>query len=157
MPGCGKTTIGQMLSERLNREFIDTDTEIIKQTGKSIPDIFKECGEEGFRNIEAQIIAEVSLKQGVIIATGGGAILRKRNIDLLRENGRLYFLDRPLDMLVVTDDRPLSSNSELLTKRYNERYDIYCSSADIKVIADGSIEENTNRVKEAFLNENSCN
>jgi shikimate kinase len=78
-------------------------------------------------------------------------------VDLLKENGLVIFLDRPLEKLITTDDRPLSSNRELLTKRYNERYDIYCSLADIIVNSDCDLEENIGRVKEVFLNENSCN
>jgi len=107
--------------------------------------------------LESEVIAQLSLKQNQVIATGGGAILNKRNIDLLKENGIVIFIDRPLEQLVTTDDRPLSSNRELLEKRYNERYHIYCSLADCIVEADKDLEHNINSVKEMFLNENSCN
>lgn len=157
MPSCGKTTIGKAIAEMLGKEFIDSDDEIVKKQGMPIPEIFEKFGEKHFRNIESEVIAELSLKQSSVIATGGGAVLNKRNVDLLKENGLVVFIDRPLEKLITTDDRPLSSNRELLTKRYNERYDIYCSSADIIVNSDCDLEENIRRVKEVFLNENSCN
>lgn len=156
MPACGKSTIGKALAQILGKEFIDSDEEIVKATGISIPQIFETQGEVGFRKIESEIIAELSKKQSLVIATGGGAVLNKRNVELLKENGTLIFIDRPLEQLTATYDRPLSQNREMLEKRYNERYDIYCASADIKVLADGIIEENTKRVKEAFFGENSC-
>ena len=101
MPGSGKTTIGKALSEKLNMEFIDTDQKIVDNTNKTIPDIFAECGEETFRDLENQTIFEVSKKQQSIIATGGGAILRKENVKLLSQNGRIYFIDRPLSSIVA--------------------------------------------------------
>lgn len=157
MPGCGKTTIGKLLAEELGKEFLDTDEEIVKKTGTSIPEIFEAQGEKGFRRIESEVIAEISALQGMVIATGGGAVLNKRNIDLLKENGTVVFIDRPLEQLVTTDDRPLSKNRELLEKRYNERYDIYCERAQVKVDAQYDIEKNKEAVKEVYLNENSCN
>ena len=107
MPGCGKTTIGKVAAAELNMNFIDTDDEIAKEAGKEIPRIFEEAGEDGFRELESEIIARVSAVQGAVIATGGGAILRQRNIDLLKENGIIVFIDRPLEKLVTTDNRPL--------------------------------------------------
>lgn len=157
MPGCGKSTIGKKIAQELNMEFADSDEEIVKVAGISIPEIFEKYGEQDFRAIESKVIAGLALRQGLVIATGGGAVLNKRNIDLLKENGKVLFIDRPLEQLVTTDDRPLSSNRELLEKRYNERYDIYVSSADGIIKADGDIDYNTNAVKEMFLNEDSCN
>ncbi len=154
MPGCGKTTIGKAIAEIFGKEFVDTDDEIVKKKGVSIPEIFKNFGETHFRNLESEIIAEVSKKQNCVIATGGGAVLNARNVDLLKENGIVVFIDRPLEQLVATDDRPLSSNRELLEKRYNERYDIYVNSADFCVDAKGDLQANINMVKEVFLNEN---
>lgn len=157
MPGCGKSTIGKAIAEMLGKEFVDSDEEIVKKQGITIPEIFEKYGEEYFRRLESEVIAELSMKQSSVIATGGGAILNERNIDLLKENGKVVFIDRPLEQLVTTDDRPLSSNRELLEKRYNERYYKYCALADVRVVADRSIEDNIQMVKEAFLNENSCN
>lgn len=157
MPGCGKTTLGKELAKILDKEFIDTDEEIVKHEGITIPQIFEQRGETAFRKIESDVIAHISSRQGLVIATGGGAVLNKRNMDLLKENGTVVFIDRPLEQLVTTDDRPLSSNKELLQKRYNERYQIYCDSAHYRVEAQYNLEENIKAIKEVFLNENFSN
>lgn len=152
MPGSGKTTVGRLLAERCGLEFVDTDDEIVKREGRPIPAIFEAVGEPGFRDIEAAVIREAAARQGVVIATGGGAVLRKENVDLLKENGRVYFLDRPLEELVATADRPLSADRDALKKRYYERYDIYCSCCDCHITetatpqsAVTTIEEDANR------------
>ena len=149
MPASGKTTVGKILSEKYERELIDTDSLIEKRAGKSISDIFKENGEAEFRRLESEIIDEVSAKTGVIISTGGGAVLNGSNVTSLRKNGRLYFIDRPLESLLPTSDRPLASTREDIEKRYAERYNIYTSRADVRILADcdaecvaGKIERN---------------
>lgn len=151
MPSCGKSTIGKRLADELSMQFIDTDDEIVKMAGKPISQIFADLGERGFRDIESQAIAAVSAKQNCIIATGGGAILREQNVTLLKGNGTIYFIDRPLEKLVSTDDRPLSNNRDDLIKRYNERYDIYCNTADKRIANDGEIETLIDAIKEDFL------
>lgn len=133
MPGCGKSSIGKALQILLKRDFIDTDELIVEKAGKSIPEIFASQGETGFRELESQVISEISLRQGLIIATGGGAILQSRNERALRQNGVLVFLDRPLTELVPTQDRPLSSDYEALKLRYEERYEKYLAAADISI------------------------
>ena len=157
MPGCGKTTIGKLLAQRLGKDFVDTDEEIVKREGAHIPEIFEKRGEVAFRKIEREVIAEISSRQGLVIATGGGAVLNPRNTELLKQNGTVIFIDRPLELLVTTDDRPLSSNRKLLEKRYKERYDIYCSSADFRISATKGIEQNAKMAEEVFLNENFSN
>lgn len=154
MPGCGKTTIGKAVAEETQKEFIDTDDEIVRKTGMTIPEIFKKFGEKKFREIEAEVIMEVSAKQSAVIATGGGAVLNPENVSLLEENGIIVFIDRPIDDVVTTDDRPLSSNRELLEKRYKERYGIYKASAQAEIKAVKDLNANINAVKEVFLNEN---
>ena len=157
MPSCGKTTSGKLLAQELGKEFIDTDLEIVKKAGMQIPEIFEKFGEEYFRNLESEVIKELSVKQSLVIATGGGAVLRPENVDALRQNGKIIFIDRPLDMLITTDDRPLSSSRELLEERYYERYAPYCFSCDVRINADGDINTNLERIKEGFLNENFSN
>ena len=141
MPGCGKSTIGKMLAERLGRPFIDLDEEIVKIAGKPITEIFAERGESFFRDLETEATRNVARISGALIATGGGAILRDENVGLLRRNGRIYFLDRPLEQLLPTADRPLASSAEAIKKRYEERYATYCAVADERIIADVSAEE----------------
>lgn len=130
MPASGKTTIGKKLAEITGKELIDTDDLIVKKAGISISEIFEKYGEEYFRNIESEVIAEVSLKNGVIISTGGGAVLKSENVLNLKKNGEIFFLDRPLEDLIPTSDRPLANSRESIIKRYNERIDIYNSTAD---------------------------
>ncbi len=136
MPASGKSTVGKLLSERLGREFIDTDELIVKRAGMEITEIFKSFGEKHFRDLESEVIREVSAKNSVVIATGGGAVLSPENVSALRLGGRLFFIDRPLEKLIPTDSRPLSSDRAAIEKRYAERYDIYCTSADVRVDAD---------------------
>lgn len=97
--GAGKTTVGSMLSQRLGKEFIDADEYLEQKEGKTIKDIFAIGGERLFREIEAQVIAELSLLNNKIIATGGGVILREENIKNLKRNGIFIFLDADADTL----------------------------------------------------------
>ncbi|MBQ8684351.1 MAG: AAA family ATPase [Clostridia bacterium] len=154
MPGCGKSTVGKALASALGMEFIDTDEEIVRQDGRPIPAIFEAVGEAGFRDIEQRIIHQVAARQHTVIATGGGAILREENVRILRENGILYFIDRPLEQLVATSDRPLSSNRADLEHRYAERYPIYCRVCDAHIRSANAIAETVQTIKEDFNHEN---
>ena len=135
MPGCGKTTVGRKLASKTNLRFVDVDEEIVKLINMPIKDYFGKYGEASFRDIETQVINELSKSTNCVISTGGGSILRKENINALKQNGKIYFLDRNLEKLVTTSSRPLSSNYEDLKKRYDERYHIYKSSCDIRINA----------------------
>ena len=141
MPSSGKTTIGKILAEKTGKMFVDTDDEIVKKIGMDIPTYFSKYGEAEFRKIECEVIKEISPKNSLIIATGGGAILNSDNIKRLKQNGNIYFLDRSLDKLMPTSDRPLSSDINALKKRYEERYPIYLSTCDIKVDGNGTPNE----------------
>lgn len=136
MPASGKTTVGGILAEKYGREIIDTDALIEERAGKPIPAIFEENGEAFFRSLESEIINEVSARTGVIISIGGGAVLNESNVESLKKNGKLYFIDRPLAALLPTSDRPLASTREAIEKRYAERYSIYTAAADIRIDAD---------------------
>ncbi len=140
MPGSGKSTVGKTLSELMGRPFVDSDQVIISRTGKTISEIFVQDGEAAFRLIERQVIAELADKTGCIIATGGGVILNSNNVFNLRKNGRLVFRDRPLDELIPTGDRPLSSSREALERRYYERMPLYRAAADETVVGDTQLE-----------------
>lgn len=130
MPASGKTTLGNFIAQKTDRPFYDTDDMIEEKTGKHPSVIIREQGEAAFRDIESEIVKEVSAKSGAVIATGGGAVLREENRNNLHKNGIVWFIDRPLEKLITTDDRPLSSNREALAKRYSERYPIYMAAAD---------------------------
>ena len=137
MPGSGKTTIGRILADKLGRVFVDTDEEIIKETGAEISEIFSEYGERYFRDCESDIIRKEALDGGKIIATGGGAVLRKENVDLLRMNGVIVFLNRSLDELLPTSDRPLSDDMQKMKNLYTERMPIYKNVSNITVRPQG--------------------
>lgn len=136
MPSSGKSTVGRMLGERLQREFLDTDELIVSEEGRDIPSIFRELGEGEFREIECRIVNNCSHLNCKILATGGGVVLNPLNIDRLRQNGKIYFIDRPLELLVPTDDRPLANDRRAIEKRFLERYDLYLSRSDRRIVAD---------------------
>ena len=123
---------------------------IIKKAGMEITEIFRQYGEDKFRDIESEVIAEISGNGSLIIATGGGAILRDKHVRSLKKNGRLYFIDRPLDALIPTDSRPLSSDRAAIEKRYEERYGIYSSVCDEKIIADCDADTVAKKILENF-------
>lgn len=141
MPSCGKTTVGRKLASLTSLRFVDSDEEIVKKAGKEITDIFAQDGEKAFRDLESQVILELSKQQNIILSTGGGAILREENVKALKECGTVFFLDRPLNLLVPTSDRPLSSDEAALKKRYEERFDKYCAAGDFHIIADRTVDE----------------
>lgn len=136
MPSCGKTTMARLLSEKLNRDYFDTDKLIQEREGK-IPEIFEKKGEKYFRDLETKVLEELSKKTGIIIATGGGTPLREINRDLLLQNSLVIYLDRDIKNL-ETEGRPLSKNLETLEKMYGERNKNYqdISHIKIKVIED---------------------
>lgn len=133
MPASGKSTIGAVLSKLSSKNFIDTDEIIERKSGITIPEIFSKFGEAHFRKLESEVIKEISLTNNAIIATGGGAVLNFDNIRNLKHNGIIFFLDRNIEELLPTDDRPLSNTKDDIIKRYNERIDLYNSYCDKKV------------------------
>ncbi len=154
MPACGKTTVGKLLSEELGLLLFDSDELIIEKSGRQISDIFEKEGENAFRKLESEAIFALSGKTGAIISTGGGAILNPENIRNLSKNGKIYFIDRPLENLVPTSDRPTASTSEAIQKRFEERYPLYCRFADKIIDANCTAEEVCKKIKEDFQNEN---
>ncbi len=151
MPSCGKTTVGKLLAEKLGRPFFDIDKEIEKATGVTPAAIIAEQGEAAFRETEAAVIRDISTKNGAVIATGGGAVLREDNVDHLRSNGKLFFLDRALDLLISTPDRPLSADRKALEKRFCERYDTYRATADTVIDGNGTASAVAALVERSFF------
>lgn len=131
MPGCGKSTIGALLAEKLGRTLADADEKIISLAGKSIPDIFAQDGEPTFRDWETKALTELGKQSGLVIATGGGCVTQKRNYPLLHQNGYLVWLERDCSVL-PTDGRPLSQANDL-GKMYAVRKPLYEAFADIRV------------------------
>lgn len=151
MPSSGKTTVSRLLANETWREVIDTDERIEAERGASIPNIFALEGEAKFREYEAETIRAVAQDTSKVIATGGGAILNPVNIERLKRNGKIYFIDRPLSALLPTADRPLSSTKEAIERRYNERYGLYLKYADVRIDAIGTAEKTAEAIEEDFF------
>ncbi len=149
MPSCGKSTVGRELAKNTGLSFTDTDDVITERIGCTISDFFKEHGEKAFRKIESEVIAELAKTGGKIIATGGGAVLDPANVRELKRSGILIFIDRSIENLKPTDDRPLLQNREMLDKLFKDRYDIYRAAADVTLDGNGNVRENTMRVLKA--------
>ncbi|MCD8205467.1 MAG: shikimate kinase [Clostridia bacterium] len=139
MPCSGKSAVGRELSKKSKRIVIDTDEEIKIRYGR-ISDIFEKQGEERFRELESEIVAEVSKNVGVIISTGGGCVLFKRNVDALKAGGKIFFIDVPLDVLCERAEgdsvRPLLSGDPVgkMKALYAERHDVYKTAADVTIL-----------------------
>ncbi|MBR4868498.1 MAG: shikimate dehydrogenase [Clostridia bacterium] len=152
MPGSGKTTVGKLIAHRLGRPFVDMDDEIIKKIGCPITDYFAQYGEAAFREVEAQVAKEIIAPlTGAVVATGGGAVLREDNVDHLRLNGRIYFIDRPLEQLCATADRPTANSLEAIKQRYEERYDRYCNICDVHIHSNGIAQEVAEQITKDFV------
>ena len=144
MPGCGKTTIGQVLAERTRHRFVDADEEIVRDAGKPIPEIFAEGGETVFRQIESQVLARLGKGSGQIIATGGGCVTRPENYAPLHQNGRIFWIQRPIDAL-PTEGRPLSKAGSL-QEMYALRQPLYARFADHIIQNSGSIQDGVDQI-----------
>lgn len=157
MPSAGKTTIGSMLSKTLNMPFFDSDDVVNLKTGKTPAEIIKTQGEAAFRQIESEVIYELSLKNHTIIATGGGVPTVADNVTALKQNGRIYYIDRPIDLLEATQDRPLSSCKDDLISLYHKREKLYINAADKRIVNDKDLCCAAEEIRKDFCYENTCN
>ncbi|MBE6608765.1 MAG: shikimate dehydrogenase [Ruminococcaceae bacterium] len=132
MPGSGKSTVGKLI-ELDGYKFVDIDAEIENRCGCKIKELIESEGEKYFRDLESEVIRDVSSESCLVISTGGGAILREENVRNLRKNGKIFFLNAKLSRLRATDYRPLSNTEDKLAKLYDERMDIYKKTADVTV------------------------
>ena len=138
--GAGKSTAGRLLAQTMGREFYDSDDEIVKRTGASIPTIFEIEGEAGFREREQRMIAELCARKSVILGTGGGAILREANREALKNTGWVVYLSTSPERLInrtrYDKNRPLLQTANplsVLTQLYEVRHPIYQDLADIVI------------------------
>ena len=133
MPACGKSTIGYWLSKKIGYPLLDTDKYLEEKENRIISDIFSNEGEEYFRNLETKYLKEVSEKEGLIISTGGGAVKKKENIDILKKNGIVIFLNREINDISKENHkhRPLLQDINNIQKLYDERIDLYKKYSDI--------------------------
>ena len=144
MPGCGKSTIGSLLANLLNKKFVDEDEVVAKQAGMTIPEIFATSGEKGFRDLETRVLSELGKESGMVIATGGGCVTRQENYPFLHQNGRILWIRRDIEKLPV-NGRPLSQRSNL-EEMYRIRRPHYEAFADYSVDNDGSQEETVTQI-----------
>lgn len=141
--GCGKTSVGRRAARLLGRELCDLDQYIEKKEGMSITEIFARYGEGGFREREAQAVAEVSRKEGMVVASGGGTVLFPHNVELFHQGGGvILFLDVPLaalqERLKNDKRRPLlqkPNRRQVIEELYRERCPKYRAAADVIIDA----------------------
>lgn len=144
MPGCGKTTLGKLIAQKLDKTFVDVDIEIENLAGISIPEIFKKYGEARFRQYETTVLKELGKKSGLIIATGGGCVTRPENYPLLHQNGCILWIQRQTSSL-PTDGRPLSDPSKM-EEMYRMRKPMYQAFSDCIVNNNGSPQETAQNI-----------
>ena len=149
MPGCGKTTVGEELARLTGREAIDIDRRIVERTGRTIPDIFAKDGEGAFRALEREETAAAGKLSGKILLTGGGVVKDQRNYAPLRQNGRIYQLQRDLTVL-ATDGRPLSAGADL-AEMYRQRGPLYARFRDMTIDNNGTVEDTAAAIWRDFL------
>lgn len=140
MPGCGKTTIAKALAVATGRDVIDIDSEIEKTNKRSCAEIITKYGEEKFRELEHNEIVKYCKESGKIIALGGGAVLSAENHPAIRQNGKIFFIRRDVELL-PTDDRPLSKSPETLKEMQKIRLPIYQEISDVEIENNGTVED----------------
>lgn len=144
MPGCGKSTVGKLLAQMLDKPFIDADAQIVKHAGMSIPQIFAESGEAGFRRVETAVLTDLCKGSGAVIATGGGCVTQPENYPILRQNSRIIWLKRSLYSL-ATDGRPLSQSNSVFDL-YEARKSLYATFSDYTIQNDTDPETTASRI-----------
>jgi len=152
MPSSGKSTLGLALEKLLDKAYLGLDKQIVIKDGRSIPEIFAENGEGFFRDLECEVTAEAAVLNSRIIATGGGGILRQENVRRLKRNGVLVYLDRPLEQLLPTDDRPLADSTDKIRRLYEIRRPLYQAAADITITEWSSIEKTLAQILQEWSN-----
>lgn len=139
MPGAGKTTLGKIIKDKFNLDYnlVDMDDEIEKMEKSKIKDIFKNKGEEYFRDLESQLSEELASQEKLIISTGGGIVLNFENILLLKKRGIVIFIDRPIEDILSDFDgknRPLVfDNMKKLHELYDNRIELYRKYNDYSI------------------------
>ena len=148
MPGCGKSTIGKVLANKLSKQFVDADAEIERSAQMSIPEIFQKYGEETFRNLETKALSDLGKRSGLVIATGGGCVTKAHNYPLLHQNGTIVWIQRNISKL-PTEGRPLSQIGKI-EEMYSVRKPLYQSFSDFCVSNNSSLEETVSQIMKGY-------
>lgn len=137
MPGCGKSTVGKLLAKELDYGFIDADEEVVKKLGMSIPDIFSQKGEGFFRSVETEVVSQIVKADKMVIATGGGVVLRPENMAVLIERCVIIYIKRSCELILSSashEGRPLlSPDPNKIYQLFDERKSLYEKYCDIAV------------------------
>ncbi len=153
MPGCGKSTVGNILAEKLGMTFIDMDAYIEETMGTTITEMFKH-GEPYFREIEAKTAKDLSEKEGEVISTGGGIVKNPENISNLRENGMIIYINRPVEIIagdIDAESRPLlAKDPSQLFKLFEERSPLYKKYCDFEVMNNSDIDTVVKEIIEIY-------
>jgi len=152
MPSCGKTTLGKEMAEKWKKEFVDMDDLIVEKIGMSIADYFVVQGEDAFRRVETEVARELARRNGLVISTGGGCVKNKENMDYLKMNGVVFFIDREVKYLVADPSRPLSKSPEVIEKLYEQREPLYQIYSEVRVENNGSLDETKEKLQKAYWN-----
>ena len=152
MSGGGKTVLGRRAARKLRKTFVDTDEEIVKRIGMPIADFFAKEGEAVFREIETEVLHELSSQNNLVISTGGGIVKNPLNVDLLKRNGRIIWLKRDAERLQSGHGRPLAPDKAATQKLYEERLPLYTAAAEAIAENNGTAEEGLDAILKAYEN-----
>jgi len=150
MPGCGKTTIGNIIAQNVGRTLIDADEYIVKREGRTIPEIFEE-GEAAFRSAETEALRKLSEMDNLLVATGGGVVTVEENIGIMKNSGKVIFIDASPEFIMDNsslEGRPLLKDKTKIYDLYNARIALYRKSADYTVSNDGILSEACKKAEE---------
>ena len=152
--GAGKTSVGRQIAKITGRRFTDTDELVELKEGKKISQIFDEKGEDYFRELEHQICVEAAEMKNAVISTGGGAMTFQRNVDSLKEGGKIVFLDASFgvicDRIGNSKTRPLFQNIDEAKRLYDERRSKYAAAADYIIDGDMSARKTALEIAQIF-------
>ena len=153
MPGCGKSTIGKILSKALNMQVIDADTYLENKYNDTIPNIFETKGEADFRQKETSTIEELSKKDNLIVSTGGGVVVTYKNKDIMKKRGTVVFIYSHPEVILSNSSlggRPLLEDKNRIFDLYKQRIELYREFADVTIDNNGSLDAAVNQIINYF-------
>ena len=159
MPGCGKSSIGEMIGKLLQTDFYDLDAYIEEKAHANIPELFQ-LGEDHFRQLESNAVREIYHKEAVVISTGGGIVTRPENMRLLNETGTIFYIERPLDMILQSSDlrgRPLlAEDSSRIYALHEQRKHLYEKYCHFRILNDQSLDTAATQIAEIMSKNTRC-